>query len=97
MPRGGFRIGAGRPRNLKPGEGGSRLVFPEGNGTPLEYMLRVLNDPDASPSRRDRMAVAAAPYVHPRVDVKESSKKAAVDLVDETDWNALLVQQDGVE
>lgn len=32
--------------------------------TPLEYMLAVMNDPSAGPNRRDRMAIAAAPFVH---------------------------------
>jgi hypothetical protein len=35
--------------------------------TPLEDMLGVLRDPDAHPLRRDDMAKAAAPYVHPRL------------------------------
>jgi phage terminase small subunit len=37
-------------------------------------MLGVLNDPGAAPNRKDRMAIAAAPYVHPRV--AEVGKKA---------------------
>ena len=41
---------------------------------PLDYMLKVMNDPGADQSRRDRMAVAAAPYLHPKVG--ESGKKA---------------------
>ena len=35
-------------------------------GTPLRHMLEVMNDPNASPVRRDRMARAAAKYCHPR-------------------------------
>lgn len=35
--------------------------------TPLEYMLRVMRDSRASGDRRDKMAVAAAPYVHPKL------------------------------
>jgi hypothetical protein len=34
---------------------------------PLAHMLDVMNDETAAPARRDRMAVAAAAYVHPRV------------------------------
>lgn len=34
--------------------------------TPLEYMLRVMNDVESDPMRRDRMAMAAAPFVHMR-------------------------------
>jgi hypothetical protein len=43
--------------------------------TPLEYMLSVLRDPTVEPERRDRMAVAAAPFVHPRL----ASVEAKVD------------------
>jgi hypothetical protein len=35
--------------------------------TPLEYMLSVLRDETAPPERRDEMAKAAAPFVHPRL------------------------------
>lgn len=31
---------------------------------PLAYMLEVMNDPTADEARRDKMAVAAAPYMH---------------------------------
>jgi hypothetical protein len=36
--------------------------------TPLEYMLRVLRDEGQDTERRDDMAKAAAPYVHPRLN-----------------------------
>lgn len=36
--------------------------------TPLDYMLRVMRDPSADHERRDKMAAAAAPYVHPRLN-----------------------------
>ena len=32
--------------------------------SPVEYMLRVMRDPKATPSRRDVMAKSATPYVH---------------------------------
>src|ERR1700704_822712 len=35
--------------------------------TPLDYMLSVLRDEKADARRRDDMAKAAAPYVHPRM------------------------------
>ena len=35
--------------------------------TPLEYMLQVLRDENAERPRRDDMAKAAAPYLHPRL------------------------------
>lgn len=34
--------------------------------TPLDYMLKVMNDPGADKDRRDKMAIAAAPFMHPR-------------------------------
>ena len=63
--------------------------------TPLEYMLDVMNDPVVDPIRRDRMAVAAAPFVHAKADVKEMTKKQeaerAAQTIDEgTAWAALL-------
>jgi phage terminase small subunit len=47
------------------------------NMNPLEYMLHVMNNRKAEPERRDRMAVAAAPYVHGKMG--EQGKKAAKD------------------
>ncbi|PKN20901.1 MAG: hypothetical protein CVU71_03730 [Deltaproteobacteria bacterium HGW-Deltaproteobacteria-6] len=37
------------------------------NMTPLDYMLKVMRDTNADTTRRDRMAQAAAPFVHPRI------------------------------
>lgn len=36
-----------------------------GTETPLEYMLRVMNEP-GDDNRRDKLAIAAAPFVHVR-------------------------------
>ena len=55
------------------------------NLTPLEYMLKVMNDPQAEKERRDRMAQAAAPYIHARAgegvgkkdEKAESAERAA--------------------
>jgi hypothetical protein len=33
---------------------------------PRDYMLRIMRDPNADDHRRDEMAKAVAPYVHPR-------------------------------
>ena len=38
-----------------------------GRESPLQYMLRIIQDENVDPTRRDRMAIAAAPYCHPRV------------------------------
>jgi hypothetical protein len=35
--------------------------------TPLDYMLTVMRNPRTDTARRDDMAKAAAPYVHPRL------------------------------
>ncbi len=35
--------------------------------TPLDYMLGVMRDTGADKDRRDRMAQAAAPYLHARI------------------------------
>ena len=37
-----------------------------GGQSPLDFMLAVMRDPNAPAERRDAMARAAAPYVHPR-------------------------------
>src|SRR4029077_15012594 len=34
---------------------------------PLDYMLAVIRDPNATQARRDKMAIAAAPYCHARL------------------------------
>ena len=39
--------------------------------TPLQYMLEIMADGTAEPERRDRMAAAAAPYVHPKLQSVE--------------------------
>ena len=35
--------------------------------SPLDYMLQVLRDPEASPAERKWAAEKAAPYLHPRL------------------------------
>ncbi len=108
MPRGGPRPGSGgaRPGAGRPAK--NRLEPPPTRGvasdiraaaragrmSPLDYMLGVLNDPEASPERRDRMAQAAAPYVHPKAGEKGGKKEEreanARTAERGTDWEALL-------
>ena len=45
--------------------------------TPLEYMLAVMRDPGADQTRRDRMAMAAASFCHPRMFDQRVGKKEA--------------------
>jgi hypothetical protein len=46
---------------------------------PLDYMLEVMRDTDADERRRDDLARAAAPYVHPRLSAVEY-KEPPIDL-----------------
>ena len=43
--------------------------------TPLEYMLKVMNDEGEDPKLRAQMANWAAPYVHPKADTKTGKKE----------------------
>lgn len=85
MARGGYRVGAGRPRKS---EKRSEATAPASDVTsvqmedrsPLEHMLAVMNNPLEDNARRDRMAIAAAPFIHPRageVGKKETKEEAA--------------------
>jgi hypothetical protein len=48
---------------------------------PLDWMLAVLNDPDADDHRRDRMAELAAVFCHPKLQhVAINQAKSASDL-----------------
>jgi len=51
------------------------------NETPLEFMLRVMNDPKQSVTVRSRMAITAAQYVHTKTGDggKKDAKQAAAD------------------
>lgn len=70
MPRGGLRPGAGRPpkepkaQPVKKTAGPKTTAPAEGQMDPLAYMLEVMNDSQADDARRDRMAIAAAVYLH---------------------------------
>lgn len=97
MPRGGYRPGAGRPRK-NPEETSAKAKPSSAKAsaknqtteerierTPLEYMVDVMNDPSADQARRDRMALAAAPYVHGKIaevgaGKKEQQKQKAEEL-----------------
>jgi hypothetical protein len=68
MPRGGSRAGAGRKVGIPNKASVERQKKVAATGqTPLEYMLKVMRDGKASDQRRDDMAKAAAPYVHPKL------------------------------
>ncbi len=78
MAKGGKRPGAGRkkgsPNRLKKAV---QIAATKAGITPLEYMLKVMRNTKADWDRRDRMAIAAAPFMHPRL-------QAAVNPLDPT-------------
>ena len=99
MSRGGPRPGSGRPKkeaklNIEvPGD--IRAAAKTCRLSPLEYMLGVLNDEAAAPERRDRMAQAAAPFVHAKAEAADGGKKQQRERAAETaergtSWEALL-------
>lgn len=49
------------------------------NLDPLTYGLRVMNDPNESKDRRDRMAIALLPYTTARVGEKQGKKDEKAD------------------
>jgi hypothetical protein len=68
MAQGGKRPGAGRPRGArnKTAEAVRQKAAATGI-TPLDYMLKVLRNEGEDEKRRDAMAIAAAPYIHPKL------------------------------
>jgi len=72
MAKGGYRPGAGRPKGAKTKHKKAETVADINvaaaleNLTPLEYMLKVMRDPNEDEDRRARMAIAAAPFCHSR-------------------------------
>lgn len=68
MPRGGKRPGAGRKVGSLTKKTQAIVEAAAAAGeTPLEFMLRVMRDPNVDPQERGDMAKAAAPYCHPRL------------------------------
>jgi hypothetical protein len=58
----------GRPRGSRNKRTRSLVEAAEAGGeTPLDYMLRVMRDPNVPAKRRDEMAKAAAPFLHSKL------------------------------
>ena len=70
MPRGGARNGAGRPRKTGPETAAIRALLVGGKcyTSVLEWIIDIINDPDADIEVKSRLAVAALPFQHPRID-----------------------------
>lgn len=66
---GGRRPGAGRPKGsaTRRTENYLRSLRQKYPTWPLEYLMQVLHDQNASPERRDFAAKSAAPYCHRRL------------------------------
>jgi len=68
MARGGKRQGAGRKKGSMSKRSQEITAAISATGDlPLAYMLRVMRDEAVDTQRRDEMAKAAAPYIHPRL------------------------------
>ena len=66
--RGGKRSGAGRRKGAPNKATAARQATISASGeAPLDYMIRIMRDESAPVERRDEMAKAAAPYVHPKL------------------------------
>ena len=81
MARGGAREGAGRKK------GGHNKLTEEavqkakdGGELPLDFMLRVMRDPQEDQARRLDAAKAAAPYVHPKLNAMTVEGKVDGDV-----------------
>lgn len=82
MARGGVRENAGRKAGIPNKANAERAAAIEASGeTPRDYMLRVMRDPSVDHDRRDRMAVAVSPYVHPKLTATEHTGKDGKDLI----------------
>lgn len=84
MANGGRREGAGR----KPGvpnkiTAETRKAAAAGGELPKDYMLRVMRDPTVEHDRRDKMAVAVAPFFHPKLAAIEHTGKDGEALMGE--------------
>jgi hypothetical protein len=75
MQKGGRRPGAGRPKGAISLSTRAIIEAAESGGeTPIAYMLRVMRDERIPDARRDRMARAAAAYLHSKLALIEDEK-----------------------
>jgi hypothetical protein len=84
VPRGGKRVGAGRKKGTRNkrrrtvveahAEVAMLVAAKPDTVTPLAHMLSILNNPDAAEGRKDQMAISAAPYMHPKLNLSATSE-----------------------
>ena len=79
---GGTRRGSGRPKGAirRLSEQAIREAQQSGE-LPLDYMLRIMRDESADDKRRDLMAIAAAPYLHARLQRNLDARAGSAPLV----------------
>lgn len=71
---GGARKNAGRPKGALSKFTKEALAKAKASGIlPLDYMLKVMRNSNATRDRRDWAAAAAAPYLHPKLASIEAS------------------------
>jgi hypothetical protein len=82
VPRGGYKAGGGRMPKLRKPLTPEQLVGEQRRQgmSPLQYMLDCINDATVDPVRRDRLAIAAAPYLHEKPTLFPIGKKRKADL-----------------
>jgi hypothetical protein len=106
MASGGYRPNAGRPRlaTTQAKSGGTsrgRTTQPrqrsanEPSTSPLDYMLSVMRDETADSARRDRMAIASAPFIPQQPSDRPLTRKEQAELNAktahrDTEWESLV-------
>ena len=99
MARGGVRVGAGRRTGTSDRQmrkiNVDQVLNAIGSGpdkTPLAYLLGIMSSPtdDIKLSERIQCAIAAAPYVHPRLASVEVKGDAAAPLQVQSDIGQAL-------
>src|SRR5262245_20191888 len=66
---------SGRPKGSRNKRTQTLLEAAQAGGElPLDYMLRVMRDPNATAKRRDEMAKAAAPFLHSKLGSIENPR-----------------------
>jgi hypothetical protein len=79
---GGKRPGSGRPQGAIRRLSEQAILEAQQSGElPLDYMLRVMRDEGADDERRDLMAIAAAPYLHARLQRNLDARAGSAPLV----------------
>ena len=72
---GGRRAGAGRPKGAISLSTRAIIEAAQSGGEmPIAYMLRIMRDENVPDARRDRMARAAAAYLHSKLSAIEDEK-----------------------